>query len=146
MQESQEQSNQLRAKETKNFMKPDIDLWLSKNDLCKLKKDSKDPKTKNKKKKALKTVIIENLHKLEENKDIDVQNIISILPIKYKRSIIRLLCLTSLKKVSSIFFSPTIFQFFWSKPFSTYYIEINCHAYILINSSILICRCHCLQI
>lgn len=150
MQESQEQSNQLRAKETKNFMKPDIDLWLSKNNLSKLKtvtKDCKDPKTKNKKKKALKTVIIENLHKLEENKDIDVQNIISILPIKYKRSIIRLLCLTSLKKVSTIlknFFLNRIY--IHPKPFSTYYIEINCHAYILINSSILICRFHCLQI
>jgi hypothetical protein len=94
MQESQERSNQLKAKENKNLMKPDIDLWLSKNDL----------KTKNTKKEALKTVIIENIHKLEENKDIDVQNIISILPIKYKKSIMRLLCLTSLKKVSTFFF------------------------------------------
>ncbi|PRQ37269.1 putative IQ motif, EF-hand binding, cGMP-dependent kinase [Rosa chinensis] len=83
-------------------MKPDIDLWLSKNDLSKLKtvtKSSKDLQTTNLKEKALKTVILENIHKLEENKDIDVQNIISILPIKYKKSVMRLLCLASLKKV-----------------------------------------------
>ncbi|XP_061994626.1 cyclic nucleotide-gated ion channel 1-like isoform X2 [Rosa rugosa] len=55
--------------------------------------------TTNKREKPLKTVILENIHKLEENKDIDVQNIISILPIKYKKSIMRFLCLASLKKV-----------------------------------------------
>lgn len=102
MQESKERSNQLKAKEKKHLMKPDIDLWLSKNNLSKLKtmtKDSKNLKRSNKKKKALKTVIIENIHKLEENKDIDVQNIISIIPMKYKKSIMRLLCLASLKKV-----------------------------------------------
>ncbi|XP_040375074.1 putative cyclic nucleotide-gated ion channel 13 isoform X2 [Rosa chinensis] len=102
VQESQERSHQLKLKEKKHLMKPDIDLWLSKNDLSKLKtvtKSSKDLQTTNLKEKALKTVILENIHKLEENKDIDVQNIISILPIKYKKSVMRLLCLASLKKV-----------------------------------------------
>ena len=107
MQVSHEKSIQLQAKEKKNLMKPDIDVWLSKHDLSKLKtmaKDDKDMKTKNKRKKTLKTLIIENIHKLEENKDINVQNIISILPIKYKKSIVRLLYLDSLKKVSTFIF------------------------------------------
>ncbi|XP_040375159.1 putative cyclic nucleotide-gated ion channel 13 isoform X2 [Rosa chinensis] len=101
VQESLERSSQLKLKE-KHLTKPDIDLWLSKNGLSNLKtmtKSSMDLKTTNKTKKALRTVIIENVHKIEENKDIDMQNIISILPIKYKKSIMRLLCLASLKKV-----------------------------------------------
>lgn len=106
MQASGENLNREKAIEKKKFWIPDIDLWLSKNDLSNLKtmtKDSKDPKTKKKKKKDLKTVIIDNIHKLEENKDINVQHIISILPIEYKRSIMRILCLASLKKVSTFF-------------------------------------------
>ncbi|XP_040363114.1 uncharacterized protein LOC112182654 [Rosa chinensis] len=103
--ESRARSYHLKLNEKKHLMKPDIDLWLSKNDLSELKtmtKDSKDLKTMTKKKKTLKTVIIENIDKLEENKDINVRNIISILPIKFKRSLIRLLCLASLKKVSML--------------------------------------------
>ncbi|XP_061996195.1 putative cyclic nucleotide-gated ion channel 8 [Rosa rugosa] len=99
VQESRARSYHLKLNEKKHLMKPDIDLWLSKNDLKTMTKDSKDLKTMTKKKKTLKTVIIENIDKLEENTDINVRNIISILPIKFKRSLIRLLCLPSLKKV-----------------------------------------------
>nr|XP_011469005.1 PREDICTED: cyclic nucleotide-gated ion channel 1-like isoform X2 [Fragaria vesca subsp. vesca] len=88
VQESQSRSNQHKLKEKKQLMKPDIDLWLSKNDLSHVKittKESKDLKT-TMKKKTLKTVIIENIDKLEENKDIDLQNIINVLPIKFKKT------------------------------------------------------------
>ncbi|XP_061999619.1 cyclic nucleotide-gated ion channel 1-like [Rosa rugosa] len=48
----------------------------------------------------MKTVIIENVRqKLEENKDVHVENLLSILPRKDRRSIKRLLCMDSLKKV-----------------------------------------------
>ncbi|KAM5557666.1 hypothetical protein ABKV19_024835 [Rosa sericea] len=48
----------------------------------------------------MKTVIIENVRqKLEENKDAHVENLLSILPRKDRRSIKRLLCMDSLKKV-----------------------------------------------
>ncbi|PRQ60432.1 putative potassium channel, voltage-dependent, EAG/ELK/ERG [Rosa chinensis] len=48
----------------------------------------------------MKTVIIENVRqKLEENKDVHVENLLSILPGKDRRSIQRLLCMDSLKKV-----------------------------------------------
>ncbi|KAL6130951.1 hypothetical protein ACLB2K_069329 [Fragaria x ananassa] len=104
VQESQSGSNQHKLKEKKQMMKPNIDLWLSKNDLSHVKittKNSKDLKT-TMKKKTLKTVIIENIDKLEENKDIDLQNIINVLPIKFKKNITRLLCLASLTKVPTL--------------------------------------------
>ncbi|KAL6127559.1 hypothetical protein ACLB2K_070924 [Fragaria x ananassa] len=48
----------------------------------------------------MKTVIIENVRqKLEENKDVHVENLLSILPRKDRRSIKRLLCIDALKKV-----------------------------------------------
>ncbi|XP_050385734.1 cyclic nucleotide-gated ion channel 1-like isoform X2 [Argentina anserina] len=62
----------------------EIQLWMSRN---RLPND-------------MKTMIIENVrHKLEENKDIHVENLLSILPRKDRRSITRLLCMDALKKV-----------------------------------------------
>ncbi|XP_050387981.1 cyclic nucleotide-gated ion channel 1-like [Argentina anserina] len=81
--------------EKKNrLMKPDIDLWLFKNNL------SKDMETggTNKKKKIMETVIIDNIHKLEENSDLNVQNILSVLPKKDKQRIIQCIFDASLKK------------------------------------------------
>ena len=104
MQESQARTNQLKLTEKQHLMKPDIDLWLFKHNLSNMKRNTKDShkdrKKMLKKEKALKTVIIENMVKLEENKDIDLKNIVSILPAKFRKSLIRLLCLASLKKVS----------------------------------------------
>ncbi|KAL6128690.1 hypothetical protein ACLB2K_072045 [Fragaria x ananassa] len=103
--ESQARSNQHKLKEKKQLMKPDIDLWLSKNDLSNLKrvtKGSMDLKSTIKKK-TLKTVITENIDKLDENRDIDLQNIISVLPIKFKKNITRLLCLASLTKSFTLY-------------------------------------------
>ncbi|KAM5555123.1 cyclic nucleotide-gated ion channel 1-like [Rosa sericea] len=94
VQESQERSNKLLLKEKKQLMKPDIDLWLSKNNLS---KDMETAVTK-KKKKSLKSMIMENIHKLEENSDLDAQNILSVLPIKEKQNIMCVLFLASLKK------------------------------------------------
>ncbi|KAM5555126.1 hypothetical protein ABKV19_023161 [Rosa sericea] len=81
VQESQELLDQSKSKKKMQFLK----LWLDKNDI----RPNKD---------QMKT-IMNNIHKLEENKDIDVQNMLSILPVDDKKSIIQLLCLASLKKV-----------------------------------------------
>jgi hypothetical protein len=78
-------------------MKPDIDLWLYKNDL------PKDMKAVTKNKKDMKTVIIDNIHKLKKNNDIDldVRNMLSVLPIKDKQSIMWILFKASLKEVNT---------------------------------------------
>lgn len=58
----------------------EIQWWMARNDM--------------------KTVIIENVReKLEENKDVDVENLLSIIPRKDRRSIKRLLCMDVLQKV-----------------------------------------------
>ncbi|XP_024164044.1 cyclic nucleotide-gated ion channel 1 [Rosa chinensis] len=98
VQESQERSNKLLLQEKKQLMKPDIDLWLSKNNLS---KDMETAVTK-KKKKNLKTLIMENIHKLEENSDLDVQNFLSVLPIKDKQTIMCVLFLAALKKAMPV--------------------------------------------
>lgn len=68
---------------------PEIDLWLSKNADVPTRTD-------------MKTVIMESVrYKVEENKDVDVEDILSILPLKHKRRFMQPLCLASLKKVSS---------------------------------------------
>lgn len=55
----------------------------------------------------MKTVIIENVReKLEENKDVDVENLLSIIPRKDRRSIKRLLCMDVLKKVNTCILKP----------------------------------------
>lgn len=96
VQELRERSNKFLLKEKTQSMKPDIDLWLSNNGI------PKGMKAVTKNKKDLKTVIMENIHKLEENTDfdVDVQNILCILPIKDKRSIMCFIFLASAKKVS----------------------------------------------
>ena len=53
----------------------------------------------------MKTVIIENVReKLEENKHVDVENLLSIIPRKDRRSIKRLLCMDVLQKVINTYF------------------------------------------
>ncbi|KAK9910593.1 hypothetical protein M0R45_034549 [Rubus argutus] len=96
MQESEDRLNKLKQKEERELMKPDIDLWLYKNDVPK----NMEAVTR-KKKDKMKTVIIENIHKLKENDDIDldVRNILSVLPIKEKQSIMWILFKASLKVV-----------------------------------------------
>ena len=83
----------------------DVDLWLSRNNIQKdpntEKKKNQAQKIENEKDKNLRDVIMENIDKLEVNKDIDLQNILSIIPLKDKKQIIYLLCLASLKKVST---------------------------------------------
>lgn len=80
-------SDKLRFKRKMQIINPEIDLWLHKNGLPK----------------SLKMGIMDNVQqKLEENKDVHVENILSILPLKHKRHIMRLLRLASLRKVSML--------------------------------------------
>lgn len=81
-------------KEKKQLMKPDVDLWLSKYYPS---KDNEKMVTREKNE-NLKAAIMENIHKLRENSDLDVQNILGILPIKDKQSIMSFLFSASLKK------------------------------------------------
>ena len=61
----------------------------------------------------MKAVIIKNVRqKMEENKDIHVENLLSILPRKDRKTITRLLCMDALKKVN-ILASPKL-DFFHS--------------------------------
>ncbi|CAB4288270.1 unnamed protein product [Prunus armeniaca] len=85
IQMSQQMSNQLKLRQKMQMMNLDIDLWLYKNGLYD---------------KNLKMVIMKNLHqKVKENKEVDVENILSLVPIVHQRRIMRLLSLNSLKKV-----------------------------------------------
>ncbi|CAL9027682.1 unnamed protein product, partial [Prunus brigantina] len=85
IQMSQQRSSQLKLRQKMRMMNLDIDLWLYKNGLYD---------------KNLKMVIMKNLHqKLEENKEVDVENILSLVPIIHQRRIMRLLSLNLLKKV-----------------------------------------------
>lgn len=62
----------------------DIELWISKNGLPK----------------RLKRSIMKSVkYKLEENKDVDVENLFSILPVEERKTIKRQLCLSTIKKV-----------------------------------------------
>lgn len=86
MQESQDRLKKLILNETrKKLMQPSIRMWLHKNDLPR----------------DIESVILDNVHKLKETSgdDLNVQNILSILPILCKRRIKLLLCLPSLKQV-----------------------------------------------
>ncbi|XP_008242403.2 PREDICTED: cyclic nucleotide-gated ion channel 1-like [Prunus mume] len=85
IQMSQQRSSQLKLRQKMQMMNLDIDLWLYKNALCD---------------KNLKMVITKNLHqKLEENKEVDVENVLSLIPIIHQRRILRHLSLNLLKKV-----------------------------------------------
>ncbi|CAB4318635.1 unnamed protein product [Prunus armeniaca] len=85
IQMSQQMSSQLKLRQKMQMMNLDIDLWLYKNGLYD---------------KNLKMVIMKNLHqKVKENKEVDVENILSLVPIIHQRRIMRLLSLNSLKKV-----------------------------------------------
>ncbi|XP_050387230.1 cyclic nucleotide-gated ion channel 1-like [Argentina anserina] len=97
VQESQERSNKVLLKERTQLRKPDVDLWLSRN----LSNDMEIVVTK-KTKKYLKTLIMENIHKLEENSDLNVQSILNVLPVKDKQSIMSVLFLATLKKVPAL--------------------------------------------
>lgn len=91
MQMSQQRSGQLKLRQKMQMMNLnlDVDLWLYKNGLYD---------------KNLKMVIMKNLHqKLEENKEVDVENILSLVPIIHQRRIMWLLSLNLLKKVSTEF-------------------------------------------
>ncbi|XP_050364413.1 cyclic nucleotide-gated ion channel 1-like [Argentina anserina] len=80
-------ADNLRFRRKMQIINPEIDLWLHKNGLPK----------------DLKMGIMDNVQqKLEENKDVHVENILSILPLKHKRHIMRLLRLASLRKVSML--------------------------------------------
>ncbi|KAK9931887.1 hypothetical protein M0R45_019143 [Rubus argutus] len=91
VQEAQISLKKLKGENKKQLMIPDVDLWLSKNEL------PKDLKIYEKK--DLKTVIMDNIHKLEKNKVMDVQSILSVLPIRDKKRIMYILCMASLRKV-----------------------------------------------
>lgn len=87
MQTSQQRSDQLKLIRKKQMMDPDIDLWLSRNDLSNTN---------------LRMVIMKNVHqKLEENKEADMENILSLLPIIHQRCIMCLLSWNLLKRVST---------------------------------------------
>lgn len=84
MQFAQERLKKLEFKEKMRMLNPDIDMWLYKNDL--------PPQ--------LKEGIKENVQKrIEENKDVDVENILSILPFKHKRPVLHHLRMASLRRV-----------------------------------------------
>ncbi|XP_061999233.1 cyclic nucleotide-gated ion channel 1-like, partial [Rosa rugosa] len=88
-------SDELKLRQKMQLISPEIDLWLYKNDLPK-DLDVVVGKTV----KTLKMVIIDNIQrKLQENKDVDVENVLSILPLRQRRCILSLLRLTALKKV-----------------------------------------------
>lgn len=85
MQISKQRSDQRKLRHKMHMMNPDIDLWLHKNGLS----DQK-----------LKEVIMKNLHqKLEEHKEVDVENILSLLPIIHQRRIMCRLSLNLLRNV-----------------------------------------------
>ncbi|XP_040371987.1 probable cyclic nucleotide-gated ion channel 10 isoform X2 [Rosa chinensis] len=78
-------SKKLKFNQKMQKISPDIDLWLSKN--ADVPKD-------------MKTVIMKTVrYRVEENKDVDVENIVYILSPVHKRLIMRPLCLDLLKKV-----------------------------------------------
>ncbi|XP_061995906.1 cyclic nucleotide-gated ion channel 1-like isoform X5 [Rosa rugosa] len=80
-------SDQLKMERKVKTMSLEVDLWLSKNNLP--RKDLK----------RLKKMIMKNVkEKLEEKKDIDMHNVLSILPIVQKRRIMYILRLASLKE------------------------------------------------
>ncbi|ONH95218.1 hypothetical protein PRUPE_7G057700 [Prunus persica] len=85
---SKQRSDQRKLRHKMHMMNPDIDLWLHKNGLS----DQK-----------LKEVIMKNLHqKLEEHKEVDVENILSLLPIIHQRRIMCRLSLNLLRNVAML--------------------------------------------
>ena len=90
MQESQKILDEFKSKKKTQLLKPDVDLWLYRNNI---------------QQEDLKRAIMENIHELGENNDIDLQNMLFILPVNEKKRIIQFLCLDSLKKVSTKSFS-----------------------------------------
>ena len=74
----------------------DVELWIEKNGLPK----------------ELKTKIMQKVkYKLEENKDVDVENLLSILPSEDRKYIKRLLCLPMLRKVMIYYPTFHVFSF-----------------------------------
>ncbi|XP_062005699.1 probable cyclic nucleotide-gated ion channel 10 [Rosa rugosa] len=82
-------SKKLKVNKKMQKISPNIDLWLSKN--ADVPKD-------------MKTVIMKTVrYRVEENKDVDAENIVSILSPVHKRLIMRPLCLDFLKKTAILF-------------------------------------------
>lgn len=85
---------QFKLEKKNRLLKPDIESWLQENRLWSdLSSHQNDPPE------DLVTVIMENIHKLGDDKDIDLKNMLTILPMKDQKSIICFLCFDSLKKV-----------------------------------------------
>ncbi|XP_004308402.1 PREDICTED: cyclic nucleotide-gated ion channel 1-like [Fragaria vesca subsp. vesca] len=66
VQESQKILDEFKSKKKTQLLKPDVDLWLYRNNI---------------QQEDLKRAIMENIHELGENKDIDLQNMLFILPV-----------------------------------------------------------------
>lgn len=83
-----------RSEEVRRKMKLkelEVDWWISKNGLPK----------------EMKSTIMQNVKdSLKENKDVDVQNLLSALPREDRRAIKRLLCSATLRKVSPFYNLP----------------------------------------
>ncbi|KAK9912689.1 hypothetical protein M0R45_036539 [Rubus argutus] len=86
---------QFKLEKKNKLMEPDIESWLQKNrPSSDLLSHQNDLPPKN-----MVTAIMENIHKLGDDKDIDLKNMLSILPMKDQKSIICFLCFDSLRKV-----------------------------------------------
>ncbi|KAK9904386.1 hypothetical protein M0R45_000752 [Rubus argutus] len=93
VQEAQESLKELKAKKEKKLMIPYVDLWLNKNVPEDMDKNEKM---------ILKTMIMDNIHKLENNKVIDMESILSVLPFNDKTQIVYRFCKTSLRQVPQL--------------------------------------------
>lgn len=73
---------QFKLEKKNKLLKPDIESWLQKNrpssDLSAHQNDLPPE--------DLVTVIMENIHKLGDDKDIDLKNMLTILPMKAKKA------------------------------------------------------------
>nr|XP_004298177.2 PREDICTED: cyclic nucleotide-gated ion channel 1-like [Fragaria vesca subsp. vesca] len=88
VEEAQKRKDRMKLRHKMQMMNPDIDMWLTRNNFSKRDK------------KLMKKVIMKNVQqKLEENKDVDLENFLSLLPRAYKRQIMSLSRLTCLQKV-----------------------------------------------
>lgn len=88
VQVSRKRSDHIKLRQRMQRVNLDIDLWLSRNDISGQKKE-------------IKKLIMKNVQqKVEENKDVDVHDLFSLLPAVKKRHIMSLPRLAALKKVS----------------------------------------------
>ncbi|KAL6200481.1 hypothetical protein ACLB2K_030262 [Fragaria x ananassa] len=86
IQVSKKRSDHIKLRQRMQRVNLDIDLWLSRNDISGQKE--------------IKKLIMKNVQqKVEENKDVDVHDFFSLLPVVKKRQIMSLPRLAALKKV-----------------------------------------------